>query len=306
MSPPHELILHHYDPSPFSEKVRLVFGLKRLSWRSVIQPMVLPKPALMPLTGGHRRTPVLQIGADVYCGTDLIAAELERRFPVPTIFPDGCRGLALIASLWADEVLFRPSSSYAIRQASRFPPEFYRDRAAMRGHAPVEPERLAAEAPHYLEQLQIQLGHVEEALADGRAFLFGSAASIADFAAYARLWWAQLFEGDRGELAALPRVAAWCRRVAAVGHGERREMTPGEALAAARPAEPETPRASEESMLVHVGDRVSMAVEGHGPDPVEGEVAAVAASSVALRRNHPAVGTVVVHLPRQGYAVRRL
>ena len=31
-----ELILHHYEGSPFSEKVRLVLGLKGLAWRSVI------------------------------------------------------------------------------------------------------------------------------------------------------------------------------------------------------------------------------------------------------------------------------
>ncbi len=33
-----ETILHHYDDAPFAEKVRLVFGIKGLGWRSVIQP----------------------------------------------------------------------------------------------------------------------------------------------------------------------------------------------------------------------------------------------------------------------------
>ena len=31
-----ELILHHYDISPYAEKIRLAFGLKRLDWASVI------------------------------------------------------------------------------------------------------------------------------------------------------------------------------------------------------------------------------------------------------------------------------
>ena len=75
-----DLILHHYDISPYAEKIRLAFGLKGLAWRSVIQPMVLPKPDLMPLTGGFRRTPVLQVGADIYCDTLCIAMELDRRF----------------------------------------------------------------------------------------------------------------------------------------------------------------------------------------------------------------------------------
>ena len=38
-----ELILHHYNFSNNSVKVRLVLGLKGLSWRSVAIPPVLPK-----------------------------------------------------------------------------------------------------------------------------------------------------------------------------------------------------------------------------------------------------------------------
>ena len=40
-----ELILHHYNFSNNSEKVRLVLGLKGLSWRPVAIPPVLPKYA---------------------------------------------------------------------------------------------------------------------------------------------------------------------------------------------------------------------------------------------------------------------
>ena len=46
-----ELILHHYAMSPYSEKIRLAFGLKGLSWRSVLISPVTPRPDLMPLTG---------------------------------------------------------------------------------------------------------------------------------------------------------------------------------------------------------------------------------------------------------------
>jgi hypothetical protein len=60
-----ELILHHFDLSPYAEKVRTLLGLKALAWRSVQIPMVMPKPDLIALTGGYRKTPVLQIGADI-------------------------------------------------------------------------------------------------------------------------------------------------------------------------------------------------------------------------------------------------
>ena len=299
-----ELILHHYDPSPFSEKVRLVLGLKGLAWRSVIVPMVLPKPDLTPLTGGNRRTPVLQIGADVYCDTSLIAEELERRFPAPTIYPGDSRGLCRLLSLWADSVLFLPSSRYATRDSSVFPLGFQADRAAMRGHAPLAAERVSAEAPHYLEQLQLQLAFIEQMLGDGRACMLGDAPSLADFAVYARVWWSRLFGGDQGELASLPHVAAWAARIGAIGHGQRSEMAPQEALDLAAAALPEVPApdASGAGML-RPGQRVSIATESFGPDPVTGEIIIVTADKIALRRADPRVGEVVVHIPRLGYNV---
>ncbi len=39
-----EIILHHFDSSPFAEKLRLALGLKDLAWLSVEIPMVVPKP----------------------------------------------------------------------------------------------------------------------------------------------------------------------------------------------------------------------------------------------------------------------
>ena len=98
-----EIILHHYDRSPFSEKVRLVFGLKSVRWRSVQIPRWMPKPDLMPLTGGYRKTPVMQIGADIFCDTRAILREIERRFPSPPLYHAG--GGELLAA-WADTLLF--------------------------------------------------------------------------------------------------------------------------------------------------------------------------------------------------------
>jgi glutathione S-transferase len=74
-----EPILHHFDWSPYAEKVRVLLGIKRLAWRSVQIPMVMPKPELTALTGWYRKTPVLQVGADVYCDTSCIARVHFRR-----------------------------------------------------------------------------------------------------------------------------------------------------------------------------------------------------------------------------------
>ena len=57
------IVLHHYPASPFAEKARLMLGYKGLTWKSVFIPMVMPKPDVMALTGGYRKTPILQVGS---------------------------------------------------------------------------------------------------------------------------------------------------------------------------------------------------------------------------------------------------
>src|SRR6201985_1281583 len=96
-----DIILHHYDVSPFSEKVRLLFGLKGLEWKSVIQPVIMPKPDLIPLTGGYRRIPVMQIGADIFCDSQIILRELDRRFPEVSLTPAN-GGAPYGLGFWAD------------------------------------------------------------------------------------------------------------------------------------------------------------------------------------------------------------
>src|ERR1035437_2822811 len=107
------IILHHFDQSPFSEKVRIVFGLKNIAWTSVHISRIMPRPDLMPLTGGYRRTPVMQIGADIYCDTQCIIRELEQRFPEPTLFPKGYEGVGWATAMWTDRKSTRLNSSHA-------------------------------------------------------------------------------------------------------------------------------------------------------------------------------------------------
>ena len=103
------IVLHHYPTSTFSERVRLAFGLKQLAWRSVAIPPAMPKPDLLPLTGGYRRTPVMQIGANIYCDTQLILRKIESLHPEPSLYPDGSEGIVLALAWWADKTIFAPA-----------------------------------------------------------------------------------------------------------------------------------------------------------------------------------------------------
>lgn len=238
-----ELILHHYDISPYAEKIRLCFGLKGLAWRSVIVPMVLPKPNLTPLTGGFRRTPVLQIGADIYCDTLRIALDLDRRCPEPSLLPEGGSGFDGILATWAERVLMWPTARYVTgMNRDALSESFFRDRSAMRGHPTPTMEQVAAGLPHQEGQLHLMLGWVEDLLGDERLYAAGRMPRLADFALYQRLWWLRALDGKAAHsLAGYPRIRDWMARIAAIGHGERSELTPQDALRIAADARIDAP-----------------------------------------------------------------
>ncbi len=302
-------ILHHYDLSPYAEKIRLCFGLKGLAWRSVQIPTIMPKPDLMPLTGGYRRTPVLQIGADIYCDTERIAVELERRYPTPTLFPAGGQGLAAIFGNWVATSLFLPAVRYALGvNADKMPLEFHKDRAAMRGAEPNIGGMKTA-APKLHNRLRAELTWVESLLGDGRAYLLGDQPGLADCSVFHCVWFVRRWGPPVSEaLAPYPRVQAWMERIDRVGHGKRTEIGSAEALDIARQAQPASaPLAdSGDAEGFKPGDRVSVTAEDTGRDPVTGELVVLAPNEVALRRRDERVGDVVVHFPRVGYDLRRL
>jgi glutathione S-transferase len=300
----HQPILHHHDPSPFAEKIRLVFGLKRQAWQSVLLSMVMPRPGLMPLTGGYRKVPVLQVGADVYCDTRLIAFELERRFPEPSLFPGSSAGLSLALAGWSDRAFFQPGAglSMGLNRAS-IPREVIDDR--MRFFDFMDFERLGAEIPHLFTQFRANLDLVEQMLADGRAYVLGDQASFADINAYFPVWMARGNIGPAADLlAAFPRLRAWEERMRAIGHGRRREIQPEDALAIARDS---TPAEDFEFVVDELGLRpgalVTVTPDDYGRIPVEGELVALTAREVAVRRVTAQTGEVVVHFPRLGYRV---
>src|ERR1700753_3814133 len=131
---PHPIILHHFEQSPFSEKIRLIFGLKKLTWTSVVISRIMPRPDLMPLTGGYRRTPVMQIRADIYCDTPCIMRALGRRFPEPSLLPEGTAGLAWGSAMWTDRSFFQSTVNLVFGLlADKVPAGFIAHRGNLRG-----------------------------------------------------------------------------------------------------------------------------------------------------------------------------
>ena len=300
-----ELILHHYDLSPFSEKVRLAFGLKGLSWRSVVTPIWMPKPDLMPLTGGYRRAPVLQVGADVYCDTLLILREIERRKPSPTLYPGGQVGLASLLSDWFDTATFVPAASLATSvMGDQLPEEFLTERLSFMEHdfSKAASER---DLPLNRARMNAAMAWLIDMMKDGRSYIFGDAVSAADLSAYHTIWFARQHGGSTVEaMLPLGPLETWMQRIAALGHGERIEMTGAEALEVARAATPEAPRLpGADPSGFEAGQMLEVKADDRGRDPVRGTLVAADAEELVIEREDAQVGRVHLHFPRVGFDV---
>ena len=301
------IILHHFDESPFSEKVRLVFGLKHIAWESVRIARIMPRPDLMPMTGGYRRTPVMQIGADIYCDTQIILRELERRFPEPTLFPRGCEGVASATAMWTDRSFFQSTVNLVFGTlADKVPPDFIADREKLRG-AKFDVAAMASAIPQMRDQFRAHVQWIEAQLGEKRNWMCGDQPSLTDINAYMNVWYLRASlpgEADR-LLAEFANTRAWETRIRAVGHGQRREMSTAAALDIAAGATPQTAMLSDpnDPNGRKPGDRVEVMPDDYGRIKVSGEIVALSSEHIAIRRHDPRAGEVVVHFPRAGFTV---
>ncbi len=300
-----EIILHHYETSPFSEKVRLGLGLKGLAWASVEIPRIMPKPDLTALTGGYRKTPVLQIGADIYCDSQMIMRELERRHPTPSFYPAG-RGVADALAWWAEKTMFSPAAGILFaKKRDGLPEGFLEDRAKFSGRN-IDPAAMMAAVPNLIDQLRAHFDWLDQMLADGQSFLQGSAAGLADLAAYHPIWFlTQNFGPTAAPLDGFPRLLSWAERVAAIGHGRRSPTTSEQALDAARAATSIAKASTDAKDPIgrKTGQIVSVTPDDTGRDPVIGELVTSDVHEIVIRRGDPAIGEVCVHFPRAGFVV---
>ncbi|MDB5849614.1 MAG: hypothetical protein JWP29_3366 [Rhodoferax sp.] len=304
-----DLILHHFAASPFSEKLRLVLGYKQLAWKSVLVPNILPKPDVVALTGGYRRTPFLQVGADIYCDTALVCDVLEALQPTPSLYPTAVAGEGLMRSLaqWADTSLFWAAVAYNRGAAAELPAAVFEDRKAMGFDVDwVRPADATPAYLAYLTRLADMLGH--------QPYLLGATSTIADFCAYHALWIAHV----RGP-APLPLplrspvLADWLQRMGAIGHGRATACDPSQAMAIAGDSQP---AAIGQNLLpdgdwydthgILRGSRVAIAAESFGREPTAGELIAATRTHYSLRRTDARLGTVHVHFPRIGYVLKPL
>lgn len=303
-----DLILHHYPNSPFSEKVRLILGAKGLAWRSVTIPVVMPKPDVVALTGGYRKTPIMQVGADIYCDSALIARLLDARRPSPALYPASAP-LAAPFAQWADFQLFWCAVTWTMQpagaatmlgpDAATLGKQFAVDRAAMTSSM----KRMTlADAT---VQLKAHLAAIDAQLAAGGPFLFGREVSIADFSVAHSIW----FIRRGGPVAAIldpyRSIGAWLDRMLAFGHAVNDAIDSADAIAIAAAATGHAPTEVQPGLGFEPGQAVNVSATDYGMDPVAGTLVGLTENEVVIRRTDERAGTLHVHFPRAGFQIRK-
>lgn len=306
-----ELVLHHYPPSPVSEKIRKALGLKSARWISVEENRLPDRPELFAMTGGYRRIPVLQIGADLYCDSQRILRELEHRLPEPTLFPGQSADIAWGIARWIDGALFDSAVRIALAPAAgRLPPELIQDRARLYLGPEADMAHEARDLPHTLSQVRTQLGWLDEQLSGTEPFLGGAFPGLTDVLAWCVYWFIQeRYDEAAAFLGEFTHLSGWAGKIDALGHGTVDTMLPEDALMLARESAPAD--TGSEDALDPQGLRCGMHVGieplvDSGERPVTGQIRSIGREELVLTHRHARCGEVAIHFPRVGYRVRPL
>jgi glutathione S-transferase len=301
-----KIILHHYPLSPYSEKIRLALGLKGMSWNSVEIPVWTPRPKLTPMTGGYRKTPILQVGAEFYCDTLHILRAIEKLGSSGTLYPKGQEGLVKAFGWWIEKGSFFNAVCLTIGNMPGIPQELIDERRPL-FRVNLDPNELRPKRPLYLQRLDAHLAWLAEALADGRKFVLGAEPSAADLSAYHPIWFARQNGGSEvSDLIAFGSVIdPWFKRVAAIGHGSSSEMTPDQAIEAAKastPGEPNEWSSEAQNVGLRRGDWVSVTPDDYG-NAVHGSLLSWTSDEIVIRHEDSSVGKVNLRFPRVGFDV---
>ncbi|MCR9104149.1 MAG: glutathione S-transferase family protein [Gammaproteobacteria bacterium] len=319
-----KLYLHHYWTSPFCEKIRLLCGYLGLEWHSVRTTTIMPRPLLTPLSGGYRKVPVAQIGADVYCDSSMIARAIAEYAGDKTLYAPGFAATRVADTANTD--LFRLMTALSFRPEAfgsvfNHPDDrmggggksgdgesgggsaierFIADRADLDGKGyfmKIKPEMAQSTLLHWLTELDSSVGS---------GFIFGDTPSIADFSVYHPLWFLRKNPYNAPIIEAYPNVLRWMDTLAAFGHGRIIESDGEAALAEARASEPQKVEPVVIGVDAKPGDPVSVTPTDYGQVSVEGELLTADPYEFAVRRTTDETGTIVTHFPRAGFELKQL
>lgn len=309
-----QIILHRAFGSVYAQKTMCVLGYAGANWHSVMTSEGLPRPVLETLVGSFaRRPPVLQIGADLYCDTDMIMMALSKQLNQPDLNRltlSECENQQILA--FDSELFYAVQGSISKRQfATRFFRKFgvkkaftfFKDRLTMRNSKQAQQlitgksqEQWKAIVEKHFAQMQRQLENVP--------FLSGkNTPNAVDFSAFTQVFYMD-FLNDLIDAKNYSEVGAWYQRMTAFGLGNFSEITAEKSIEIAKNTEPtpipETLQTSDrlgEEIEVPYNDSLGKLIV----EPLKAILVGEDDFQYIIERKNEAIGKVHIHIPKQCY-----
>ncbi len=300
------IILHHYPLSPYSEKIRAMLAYTDTAWKSCITSEAPPRGDLDILSGGYSRIPIGQIGADIYCDSNLLADEIAALSKTPALANEKLNAEQLEQRQWVESKLFFAcvNRAFSISLLSRIAKEkgvlnlghFLKDRIQMGAKAAISMGSPKS-APKYINQ---GFNLLTEGMGTN-AFIGGNSPNLVDFALYHCFWF--LAEvGERDDLNENPQVLDWYQRMHSYQSSPVDEIGIESALSEAKIANPK--RLAKRFTQDHrIGADITIAPSDYRQIPVTGKLVGADSQRWIIERNHPETGKLHLHFPTHGVNV---
>ncbi len=297
-----DITLFHYQFSPYAEKIRAMLGYSNLPWQSLEVSSYPPRPVVDTLAGGYSRIPVAQIGADIFCDSQIIVEEIANLANNPSLdIHNGNEDERALAKTAEYNVFFSVVNSGSqltalknmalnIGPINTF--RFVKDRLNLAKKSNV---RLSG-SKNPEQTIQDHLDDLESRLS-AQPFLAGDQPAGVDFCAYHPIWMLKSFLNPRPPVNH-PNVMAWLDRMESLNQPGK-SISDKDAIQQARACEPrEVPESTDSAQL---GEQVSIGPEDYRLETVSGELVASTDRRWIIKRSTSEAGNLHVHFPRQGY-----
>ena len=304
-------IFHHYPQSPIAEKIRITFGIMGMEWQSVQIPRIPPKPLLMPLTGGYRRTPVLQLGADIFCDSQVIAWQLGLQNNNAPAYQLSNKSLELILGSFGEAILFSLSVRVVLTTSmGKAPEEFIKDRGSLYFEPGWTVEEMKNSLPSILLQLQAAFDLINHHLLENGPFINGDIPSYSDAVVQHCVWFlCGRWEGGIDFIKPFDAVCKQREAIASLGHGISHDISAEQALETATKNIPNAPMGINCKFTggLRRGQRVKIRPNGRTSDPdVIGALRYLDETIIVIDYEHEEIGQVAIHFPVLGYQISAL
>lgn len=309
-----QIILHRSIKSPYSQKAMLMLDYANLDWQSVLSSKGMPRPIQEKLVGEYsRRIPVLQVGADLYCDTDMISRKIAELADKPyldrlTHSPEIQAKMYTIEqqdwmAVLGSMSIFKFIWTYLRKIPFKDAIELLSDRGKIAKRKDIVNPLTKHSKQAWAKILEKDLRRFNAHLQNQHFLLLKDEPTAYDFTLFTSVWYLD-FLNEQKILGKLDSLQNWLARMNQFSNNHIIEIAANESLNIAKTSEPLFVP-DELSKSPQIGKTVAVPIN----DPTAGTLKATLTGILIgeddykyiVKRENDDVGTVHVHIPKQCY-----